>query len=300
MRLNEQLVVFEDTLLKLIDNDYAYLDIPGYFNIGDHLIYCGAMAVLKKSRYQCVYQSVVENIMDRKLLKDVVIVLSGGGNWGDGFYTPFRNRIISAFPENKIIILPQTIRYFGDANLERDAALYAKHQNLHLCVRDNRSYEILEKYFSANNIYLLPDASVGLCDALPKWEPKQQGKSLLLQRTDDEAALEPWSIPNADVKDWNTILDELSFNKILYPYRGIRKIKKWIGADIMKQMANRYLVSVMEPFFIKKIPSYFQRYDKLYTTRLHGLLLAKLMNMPVEYQDTRYGKISGYCETWFN
>lgn len=299
MRLNEQLVLLEDALLKLIDADYAFLDVPGYFNIGDHLIYSGAMAVLGKSPHRCVYQSVVENVVDRKIPKEVIIVLNGGGNWGDGFYTPFRNRIVSAFPENKIIFMPQTIRYDDADSLEHDAALYAKHQNLHLCVRDNRSFGILKKYFSSNHIYLLPDASVGLCDALPKWTKQQQSKSLFLKRLDPEAALEAWDVQNAEVKDWDDILADVSFKRVLYPYMGIRKIKKMLGADFMKNMANKYMVSVMEPYFMKSIPAYFQKYDKLYTTRLHGLMLAKLMDMPVEYQDTRFGKISGYCETWF-
>ena len=299
MRLNEQLAVLKEATQTLIDRDYVYLDVPGYFNIGDHLIYCGAMAVLRKSSHQCIYQSTVENVVGKRIPKEAVIVLQGGGNWGDSFYTPFRNRIVASFPENKIVIMPQTIRYYDEANLERDAALYASHRDLHLCARDQRSYEILRTHFFANHIYLLPDSSVGLCDMLPKWKDKNQGKSLFLKRMDEEAALEPWNIENADVRDWDTILEDVSFNRVLFPYMGIRKIKKMTGAEIMKRDANRYVVSIMEPFFMKRIPAFFCKYKKLYTTRLHGLLLAELMEMPVEYQDTRFGKISGYCETWF-
>ena len=300
MRLDEQLVVLEDGILKLVDADYAYLDVPGYFNIGDHLLYRGAMTVLKKSQHRCVYQSIMENVVNRNISKDTIIILHGGGNWGDSFYTPSRNRIVSAFPENKIIFMPQTIRYYEEANIERDAALYAQHQNLHLCVRDNRSYEVLKKYFSANPNYLLPDTAVGLYGVLPRWEQKQQNQSLFIKRLDDEAAPESWNVENAMVRDWDTVLDDVHFNRMLYPYMGIRKIKKMTGgADFMKSVANKYMTSVMEPFFMKRIPAYFQRFNKLYTTRLHGLLLAKLMEMPVEYQDTKYGKISGYCETWF-
>lgn len=299
MRLNEQLAVLEEATQTLIDRDYVYLDVPGYFNIGDHLIYCGAMAILKRIPHQCVYQSTVENVVDKRIPKDTVIVLQGGGNWGDSFYTPFRNRIVASFPENKIVIMPQTIRYYDEADLKRDAVLYANHRNLHLCARDRRSFKLLETCFSANHIYLLPDSSVGLCDVFPKWEDRNQRKSLYLKRTDEESALEPWKIENVDVRDWDTILEDIAFNRVLYPYMGIRKFKKIMGADIMKRDANRYIISVMEPFFKKKIPAYFCGYNKLYTTRLHGLLLAKLLDMPVEYQDTRFGKISGYCETWF-
>ena len=110
MRLNEQLAVLKEATQTLIDRDYVYLDVPGYFNIGDHLIYCGAMAVLRKSSHQCIYQSTVENVVGKRIPKEAVIVLQGGGNWGDSFYTPFRNRIVASFPENNIVIMPQTIR----------------------------------------------------------------------------------------------------------------------------------------------------------------------------------------------
>jgi len=300
MRLDEQLVVFENAIRELVDRDFVFLDVPGYFNIGDHLIYKGAMTVLGNTPYKCVYQSVVENVVDRRIPQDAVIVLNGGGNWGDVFYTPFRNGIVERFPKNKIVFMPQTIRYYEEDRLISDAKLYASHGDLHLCVRDNRSYEILKRHFSTNHIYLLPDASVGLYGHFQKWQRKGQNQSLFIKRLDDEAAPESWNVENTVVRDCDTVLDDVHFNRMLYPYKGIRKIKKMTnGSDFMKGVANKYMTSVMEPFFMKRIPAYFQRFNKLYTTRLHGLLLAKLMEMPVEYQDTKYGKISGYCETWF-
>ena len=194
--------------------------------------------------------------------------------------------------------MPQTIRYFG-SDIEKDAQLYASHPNLHLCARDNASFDLLKKHFSANHIYLLPDSAVGLWDSLPKWTKGSQNKSLLLQRIDGEAAMEKWVVNNADVKDWDLILEDLDFSRVLFPYSGIRRVKKTTRGMMLKDMANHYFINVIEPFLMKKIPQYFLKYDKLYTTRLHGLILAKLLEMPVEYQDTRYGKISGYCETWF-
>ena len=65
-------------------------------------------------------------------------------------------------------------------------------------------------------------------------------------------------------------------------------------------IANSYFVHVIEPWFMNNIPLYFLRFDKVLTTRLHGLLLAKLLEIPVEWQDTRFKKISNYYYTWFN
>ncbi len=299
MSIEEQKAVLENAMSQMIEGDYVYLDVPGYFNIGDQLIFNGAMAILDKAiPYKCVYRSIVENVREDRIPKKVNIILQGGGNWGDGYYTRFRNKIISTFPDNKIIIMPQTIRYFV-SDIEKDAKLYASHPNLHLCARDNASYDLLKKHFSANHIYLLPDSAVGLWDSLPKWTKGTQNKSLFLKRLDGEAAIEKWEVNNADVKDWDSILEDLNFSKVLFPYMGIRRIKKATRGMMLKDMANRYFLNVIETFLMKQVPQYFLKYDKLYTTRLHGLILAKLLEMPVEYQDTRYGKISGYCETWF-
>ena len=195
--------------------------------------------------------------------------------------------------------MPQTIRYGILSDLKKDAHLYAKHSNLHLCARDIPSYELLAKYFQSNHIHLLPDTAIGLSGILPKHQRGHAKSSLLIKRKDAEISSEPWELDGVDVKDWDSILEDLHFNRLFWPYRCLRKVKRLTHNVFLKETCNLYYINVFEPWFLKAIPCYFNRYNKLFTTRLHGLILAKLMEMPVEWQDTRYGKISNYCQTWF-
>lgn len=302
MKIEEQLNLLVNFVKSSIDNDYVYLDIPGYFNVGDHLIYNGAMRVLQEHvPFKCLYQTVIENFDDKRIGSGDIIILQGGGNWGGGYYTPFRTRIIEQFPNNKIILFPQTIRYEDSSKMCMDAKIYAKHHNLHLCVRDTASFKILEDYFSSNYLHLLPDTAVGLVGALPKYVTGKAERGLLLKRTDGEASEDKWEIDDVDIetKDWNLILEELNFANLLWPYKVLRKARRMTGSLCLKNLSNRYFIKTFEPWILKHVPEYFLRYNKLYTTRLHGFILAKLLEMPVEWQDTRYGKISGYFNTWF-
>lgn len=300
MKIEEQLDLLKGFVRNVINNDYVYLDIPGYFNVGDHLIYNGAMRILKEALpYGCLYQTVVENFDKSRISEGVNIILQGGGNWGSGYYTPFRSSIIEMFPENRIVIMPHTIRYADMSEMKKDAKLYAMHGDLHLCARDIPSYRLLQDFFSSNHIYLLPDTATGLYGLLPKYKEGESNKMLYMKRLDDEASLEEWKIEDADVKDWDVILDDLRFSRLLWPYKGIRKLGRMTGSQYLKNLANEYFVKVFDPWLMKHIPGYFLRYGILYTTRLHGFILAKLLEMPVEWQDTKYGKISGYCSTWF-
>ena len=301
MSLEEQLSLLEGFLKEQIDSDYVYLDIPCYFNVGDHLIYNGAICILKRiTSYKCRYQTVIENFDPRFISNDVIIILQGGGNWGSGYYTPFRTRIVESFPNNKIIFMPQTIRYDSQEELEKDAAVYSKHTKLHLCVRDRASFEILQKHFSANHLYLLPDSAIGLYGTLPKYMGDKTTSNLYIKRADNEASLTERTIEDCFVKDWDSILKDLHFSRLKLPYKIIRKLKKITGNRWLKRVANSYFIHIFEPWLIKNVPSYFLNYNKLYTTRLHGLILARLLDMPVEWIDTRFGKISNYCDTWLN
>ena len=301
MEIIDQLNLLKYFFKTEITDDYIYLDIPGYFNIGDHLIFQGAKYILKKNvPYKCIYQSVIENINYSKLKNNnTIIILQGGGNWGGGYYTPFRNSIIERFSDNKIILMPQTIRYENISDLENDANLYAKHDNLHLCARDIPSYELLKKYFYSNHIYLLPDTATGLYELLPKHNAYNVPNSLLIRRKDFEISIDPWEIPNVIIKDWDSILDDLHFPRLLWPYKVLRKAKRLTNSILLKEMCNQYFLKIFEPWFFSNIPQYLNKYKKIYTTRLHGLIIAKLMDMPVEWQDTKYKKISNYIQTWF-
>ena len=294
-----QLALLNAFFREQVTGDYVYLDVPGYWNVGDHLIALGAFELLKKVPYRCKMKCTISGFKKTRIEKDTIILLHGGGNFGDLYPGAnwFRNEIVRNYPDNKIIFLPQTITYKDASLIAEDALICSKHRNLHICARDIPSFEILNAHFSTNNLYLLPDTAFGLYDILPKCSGMSTNE-LIIQRIDFELA-ESWSIKGVHVKDWNDILAELRFSSLLFPLKALNKAKRITHIHYFAWLKDRYQMSVMEPFILRKIPAYFLRYGTIRTTRLHGLILATMLHIPVEWKDTKYGKLSGYLKTWF-
>lgn len=148
-----------NTLTPLISDSYVLWDLPYYTNIGDILIWEGTENFLKQLSSQCISKCSYQTFSYKPLPKDTTILLQGGGNFGDLWrvHQEFRLKIVELYPDNKIIILPQSVHYQDTKILERDAELMGKHSNLTICVRDTKSWDILGSYFYKNNLLLLPD-----------------------------------------------------------------------------------------------------------------------------------------------
>ena len=72
-----------------------------------------------------------------------------------------RRDAIERFPNNKIILFPQTI-YFtkddkGNKELELSKKIYNNHKNLILVAREKVSYELMRKDFNKCKIIITPD-----------------------------------------------------------------------------------------------------------------------------------------------
>lgn len=95
----EQLMdLISSNLTPLIDNDYVYLDLPYYNNLGDTLIWEGTKNFLKALRYRCLYATDMRFYVERNFSENVIILLQGGGNFGNLYreHADFRKKIISA------------------------------------------------------------------------------------------------------------------------------------------------------------------------------------------------------------
>lgn len=297
-KLVQQLDMLREYIKQHIDSDYVYIDVPLYHNIGDWLIAMGAWELLKEIPYKCLAKLRWDDYYSYTITPDTVIILQGGGNFGDLYRgaTTARNEVIRQYPNNKIIILSQTITYLNNDLLDQDAALYSQHRNLHICARDNESYQLAKKHFLANNVYLLPDTAIGLYTSLPKYDGKTIGKTLIINRLDKEA--DGLFNEKGDVKEWESILRDVHFNRVWYPYCILHKIKKILHSTVLLECERIYVLKCLYPFVQKRIPGYYLHYNKVKTTRLHGYLLALLLHLPVEIKDNKYHKITNYISTW--
>lgn len=172
--------------------------LPTHGNIGDAAIVLAEEKFIRDNLNQYEYIKVLdddtlERIDEIKQLvtPEDIIILHGGGNLGDQYMIceERRRMVILAFPNNKIILMPQSIYFndteFGRKELETTKRLYNKHKNLTLVAREQVSFEIMKKEFQNLNVILTPDIVMYLNETQ---ETQRQG-ILLAMRKDVEKIL---------------------------------------------------------------------------------------------------------------
>lgn len=287
-------------LFSIIDNEYIFLDLPYYTNIGDSLIWKGTEVFLKKIPYKCLYRSSIETYITPKISKNTIILLQGGGNFGDLWrrHNDFNLRVLYEFPKNKIIILPKTVFYKDKKIMLKDAELMSKHPNLIICARDENSYTLLKNYFYKNKIILAPDMAFFISqEYLNKYKKKEGNKKLFLKRNDKELCSFSYNhyLENdnkLEIHDWPTIEYNFLFIRLFSFLKKVQKKSnslKYINYFTGK-VVNLYATKVYMPKLIKIGVQFISNYNKIYTTRLHGAILGLLLEKPIVLFDNSYGK----------
>lgn len=288
--------IIHNRLYPLIDNNYVLYEVPLYNNVGDLLIWEGEKQFLKSIKYKmkdccsiCTYKE------NKTLTPDIIILLQGGGNFGDlwRMHQEFRLKIIQKYPNNKIIIFPQTVYYKNHDTMLKDAEIMKQHKNLSICARDIVSYHLLKKYFN-NNIILVPDMAfyIPTEQLLSKISHCQTNKPLYLKRNDKELKnrikLDFKNHP-IDIYDWPCMshydLVQILF-KILLRLK-LYKLSLW------------YAQSIYKKFLIKNSVKFVSKYKEIYTTRLHTSILCTLLEKQHHILDNSYGKNKNFYDTWF-
>lgn len=271
--------IIYNKLSSLVDNNYALYEVPFHNNIGDLLIWEGEYQFLKNTKYKMVdCCSIYTYKEDSYLLPNIIILLHGGGNFGDlwRMHQDFRLKIIQKYPNNKIIIFPQTVYYKNHDIMLKDAEIMKQHKNLTICTRDMVSYNLLKKYFS-NNILLVPDMAFYIpSEQLFSKIRHQTNKILYLKRNDKELKkgikLDFENYP-IDIYDWPCMshydLVQILF-KILLRLK-LYKLSVWYAQDIYKK------------FLIRNSVKFVCKYKEIYTTRLHASILCTLLEKKTPY-----------------
>lgn len=292
-RLRNQIV---KSLTPLINNDFIYIDLPYHSNIGDTLIWKGTEDFIEGLKHKCLYRCSYATFQPQLLHEKVVILLHGGGNLGDLYsvHQKFRNRIIDLYPNNRIVILPQTVYYMGSRLLANDAITMRKHKDLYICARDQYSYDFLMRYRFCKNILLVPD--MAFCIDFSKQQDEiltQTDRVLLFKRIDKEKADISHVVPEQyngvlDTKDWvgyETVTDD--FAKLT----NLIKDKKFAEADT-------YALNTYLPKRLKEGIQMISPYKFVYSNRLHGSILSILLGKEVTIIDNSYGKNAQFYDTW--
>lgn len=292
------------TLTPLINNDYILLDLPYYSNIGDTLIWEGTKEYLETLPYKCLYYASKDSFIYRKLPKNIVILLQGGGNFGDLYrlHSEFRKKIIELYSDNKVIILPQTVFYEDERMMKVDVEFYSQHKNVTICAREQHSYNILKMHFK-NEILLLPDMAFFI--NLSKYKMrKEEERVLYLKRIDKEYVdnnINGYMPVNVETHDWPTYGHR--YRKVIWVERFFSVLKRFAKGIYVN---NKYIIRLDDfkrnhfyrSFYVQLGISFLCPYSKIYTTRLHVMILGLLLGKKLVLINNSSGKIWNYYETW--
>jgi pyruvyl transferase EpsO len=261
-------------LLK--DKRFHYIDIPVHNNIGDLLIMQGTMNFFREFDLSPITTSSARCFKSEWVRKDDVLVFHGGGNFGDiyGDINGLREDIMLRFKENRIVMMPQTIFFSRPESRARSAKAWRECVDFHLFVRDQVSYDAA-KLFS-NHIYLVPDMAHHL------YPLKRKGQinsgSLRIKRVDAEKRKTPNALKGVTI-------DETTF--------AIRH-----NIDLMLRMFGPLIWMPISKCLSRQAMKTFSNHGHVITDRLHGHILACLMDIPNTVVDNSYGKNSTYMREW--
>lgn len=282
----------------------ALLDFPNHSNVGDSEIWLGERVFLRSMGASVVYTSSVAYPSDvaifseaelARRLRGGTILLTGGGNVGDlwSFHQQFRERVIAAFPHNKIIQLPQSIYFRDRANLERARRIFNSHPDLTILVRDQPSLELARNEFRADSI-LCPDMAFAL-GTVPR-PARPMSDIVWLARTDSEATGSvPIHAQDIEQTDWLTETPSLLW-----------RMNQFLTRQVLRHpSAGRHLAALLfrtyDPLAKERVLrgcAILGRGRVVITDRLHGCLLSLQMGIPHVVLDTKYGKVKSFYETW--
>jgi FkbM family methyltransferase len=296
-RMNE-LSAELDVCAPLLEGKLVLLDYPVYGNVGDQLIWKGQKAFLARHNKKCIGQFSVFNTGRRAqgLLRECdTICMQGGGNFGDLWppHHKFREQIIHAYPDKRIVIFPQTVHFESPFELEASCEILKQHPDLHIFLRDNHSLAILLER-GVPNLKLCPDMAHALWGKITGPTARHSAPLYLLRR-DKEKAYLPADIERQVSIDWEDLLKGATdtFYRL-----GRRMIEIDGGHKVDNRLPALPVWSAVSDLLIRHGTRLLAAYPTIVTNRLHAVMLATLLGRQVVAFDNSYGKISSYINCW--
>ena len=244
------------------------VNTPIHPNLGDQAIALAEIKFIKENFVDYNFLELDDSIffntirrLKRFVSKEDIIMCHGGGNMGVDYFwcEKVRRTVIKMFPDNKIVVFPQTIYYENDKksqrSLKKSQTIYNVHKQILICAREPKSYEILKTSFTNCKIELVPDIALNL--GISSFDSDRQD-ALCCFRDDREK---------------NTTQEELSqiTNTIMQDNQKLHFTDTVLRGNIKKDQRESLFVEKLKEIASAKI---------LITDRLHGMIFAYLTNTP--------------------
>lgn len=206
-----------------------------------------------------------------------ILFINGGGNMGSLYREEeeLHRRIVQDFPNNKIVILPQTI-YFADtpegqAELALSARVYNHHKDLTIFARGRESYDFACRHFYNARVRLMADVVL----ALHRDYGFDRSGVLLCLRGDGESVL---AQQNQQILDTVQRIDP--------------------DVEIRTNIAEQDISRVDRAAVVNDELQRYARRRVVVTDRLHGMIFAAVTGTPCVVLDNATHKSRDFYETF--
>lgn len=246
------------------------MGIPHHGNMGDNEIAISEENIIMENFPDYELMQIPEKFLNTCVVKAKtfindkdIIILHGGGNIGDTYITPEKGRreVIKLFPNNKIIIMPQTAFFSDSENGKKELAkskeIYNAHKDLTIMAREKKSYEFMKKNFYNAKVYLTPDIVMTMYRPSNK---KRNGVTFMF-RGDKEKSLQ-----NEDIDRIKAIIKS--------NYNNIKISDMHLGEDVIN------IGGKIRDEALEKKRAEFQSSELVVTDRLHGMILSAITETP--------------------
>ncbi len=287
----------------------ALFGLPLHGNIGDSLISIGEYAFCDSHGISIVSERLLIDVSPLPDLPDnCVILLQGGGDFGDVWrgIQEARIKIIRKYSNHKIVVFPQTVYYSDQKILEEDLSLLSACHDLTICVRDNRSFSILNSFLEGK-VILVPDMAFYIPEELfKKYVLSPSNDTLFLRRKDQEFRDISINVlsDNTVISDWPSLEKRSRVVDMSMRLVGYSEAFRLRGYGYLSQILMSLCVGltkhIVYPSLLRQGVSFLSSFNKLYLSRMHAGILTMLIGRHFTMIENSYGKNSSFYETWLS
>lgn len=257
---------------NLVDQAQACC-IEKYFRkfFSDHIVF-----KLSNNAFDFYEEKILMILKEKIKETDLIFFQSGYTFTGIHPYENMHRKIVENFPYNKIVFLPQTVKFKNQKILENVQNFYGKYDNIYFFARDKISYDIYKSIFPEHrNVHCFPDivtTEIGNYD----FNNNERNGILLCVRNDVEKLY--------------------SFQEISLFKEKLQKIAKVSLSDTNSETKENSLKEYWKK--IEETIDDYAQYQVIITDRYHGTIFALIANTPVIILKTTDHKVVTGAD-WF-
>ncbi|MGF1605881.1 MAG: polysaccharide pyruvyl transferase family protein [Rhodothalassiaceae bacterium] len=282
------------------------VDPADYGNVGDHAIHLGQFAYLDRAfptaRLNVLAEANVKAGALRAVDQADLVLFQGGGNFGDLYprHHAVRLAVMRQKPEVPKLHFPQSIFFQEERVLEETRRVIAQQSNFTLLVRDKINFEFAQSKFDCE-IRLCPDMAFAL--TLPQFAEPDLDYSCLL-RTDKEMRIDKnEALTNLlqGLAAQSSFFDWVKPESTRLRRRLHRSLRLWNQQPWTYRFTEAWVYQTWRAYAQERLEYGLRRLARgrtVITDRLHGHILATLLNRPQYVFDSMDGKVAAFFKCW--